>query len=87
MWTFLLLVVLSGGMGGMSQGGSASTEVHQEIVSHHLMVFHGGELPCQPCCHAEHSLSFSHRFILQPIWSLSSPKMWVEALWEKTCVD
>lgn len=34
--------VLGGGTGGMLQGGSDSTEVHQKGVSHQLVVFHGG---------------------------------------------
>lgn len=45
-------------MRGISQGGSDPTEVHQEGVCHHLVVFRGGELPWHPCCHTEHSLSF-----------------------------
>lgn len=52
-------------MAGMSQGGSDSTEVHQEGVSYQLVVFHGGELPC---CHAEHSFS------IPPVHFAASPE-------------
>lgn len=34
------------------------TGVPQEGVSQQLVAFAGGELPCQPCCHAGCSLSF-----------------------------
>ena len=29
----------------------------------------------------------SHQFILDPVWSLLAPKVWVEGLWEKTYMD
>lgn len=61
------LVRMSQG-GGMSQGGSDPTEVHQEGVSHHLMVFQGGELPSIPAVRQITRFP-SHRFILQPVVS------------------
>lgn len=83
MWTFLLLVVLGSGMGRMSQGGSDSTRRVSFITLCFFMVDFFPAIPA-----VTQSTHFPpHRFILQPIQKLLSPKAWVEALWGKTCVD
>lgn len=60
-WVLVVESCLAGVWEASGRDGLAPAQplgVPQEGVSHQPVVFAGGELPCQPCCHAGYLLSF-----------------------------